>query len=86
MHWALRCRRRLRTVIGSYPVGFRTVRFPSVGSPTAVWNGLFELAVRDGADYFLAVRTQSVHMRAVLRLRSVMAPSAQGGPESSLSA
>lgn len=52
-------RRRLRTVVGSYPVGFRTVRFPSVGSPTAVWNGLFAMAVADGADYFLAVRTDT---------------------------
>jgi len=47
-------RRRMSTMIGDYPVAVKALRFPVSLSTTYVWNGLFDTAMGDGADYFMA--------------------------------
>lgn len=49
-----RLQKRMTTMVGEYPVAIELVRFNVSLSTTYVWNGLFELAMRDGeADYFM---------------------------------
>ena len=48
-----RLRKRMTTMVGDYPVTVTLVRFNISLSTTYVWNGLFDLAVREGADYFM---------------------------------
>ncbi|GBG58643.1 hypothetical protein CBR_g44 [Chara braunii] len=45
-------RARVNALIQGYPVAFKTVRFPCSNRPTFVWNGLFGIAMEEGADYF----------------------------------
>ena len=49
-----RLQKRMTTMVGDYPLVVELVRFNVSLSSTYVWNGLFELAMREGdADYFL---------------------------------
>lgn len=48
-----RLQKRMTTMVGDYPVVVKLVRFNVSLSTTYVWNGLFDLAMGDGADYFI---------------------------------
>ena len=49
-----RLQKRMTTMVGEYPVVIELVRFNVSLSTTYVWNGLFDLAMKEGgADYFM---------------------------------
>eukprot|EP00958_Prasinococcus_capsulatus_P019465 scaffold2404_cov398-Prasinococcus_capsulatus_cf.AAC.31 len=46
--------KRCTTLIGDNPVQVKLYRFPVSKSTTYIWNGLMDIAMQDGNDYFMA--------------------------------
>ena len=45
--------KRISTLVGDNPVQVKLYRFPVSQSTTYVWNGLFQVAVKDDVEYFM---------------------------------
>ena len=55
-----RMMKRVKTLIGDHPVKVKMYRFPVSRSTTYVWNGLFQIAMNEGMEYFMV--SQSISM------------------------